>query len=67
MAIAKRPNTFDGAETRPMTDDEWDQYKADVAAAAAAEAVLTERRAERDAVLRRLGLSDQEIQLILGG
>lgn len=65
MATAKRPTTFDGTETRPMTDEEWDQYKADAAAIEAAEALAAERRAERDAVLHRLGLSDEEIQLIL--
>jgi len=66
MATAKRPNTFDGAETRPMTDEEWAQYKADAADIEAAVAAEQQRRADRDAVLRKLGLTDEEIQLILG-
>ena len=65
-----KPNIFDGTEHREMTVAEYAQWQADNVEAEA----LTQARAEaleakqvaRLALLDRLGLTEQEAQLLLG-
>lgn len=56
--------------TREMTDDEYAQYEADQAAYAAAkaaeEAEAAAKQAARDALLARLGITEDEARLLLG-
>jgi len=54
-------------EIRPMNDAEFAQYEANQAAYAARIAAQEEKAAARQAVLDRLGLTEEEAQLILGG
>jgi ParB-like chromosome segregation protein Spo0J len=52
---------------RDMTDAELVQYEIDEAAKAANAAAQEEKATARQAVLDRLGLTEEEAQLILGG
>ena len=52
---------------RDMTEAELVQQKIDEAAAAARLAEAADKAAARQAVLDRLGLTEEEAQLILGG
>ena len=65
-----KPNIFDGETNRPMSNAEYAQWKADnaeVEAQAEAEAEAAEAKAvARQALLDRLGLTEQEAQLLLG-
>ena len=65
-----KPNIFDGETHRPMTNAEYAQWQADnaeVEAQAEAEADAAEaKQVARQAVLDRLGLTEQEAQLLLG-
>ena len=69
-----KPTIFDGETHRPMTADEYAQWQTDNAEAQAqaeAETQAIEAKAEakqvaRQAVLDRLGLTEQEAQLLLG-
>ena len=69
MSIVK-PTIFDGDTHRPMTNDEYAQWQADnaeVEAQAEAEADAVEaKQVARLALLDRLGLTEQEAQLLLG-
>ena len=69
MSIVK-PTIFDGDTHRPMTNDEYAQWQADnaeVEAQAQAEADAAEaKQVARLALLDRLGLTEQEAQLLLG-
>ena len=65
-----KPNIFDGEITRPMTDAEYAQWQSDNAeaeaqAVAQAEA-QTVKDAARQAVLDKLGLTQDEAQALLG-
>jgi hypothetical protein len=51
---------------REMTDDEFAQYEADKAAHKAAEAVKAKAEADKVAILKRLGLTEDELKIILG-
>ena len=65
-----KPNIFDGETSRPMTDVEYAQWQADNAetetqAVAQAE-TLAAKDAARQAVLDKLGLTQDEAQALLG-
>ena len=64
-----KPNIFDGETSRPMTDVEYAQWQADnaeTAAQAAAQAeTLAAKTAARQAVLDKLGLTQDEAALLL--
>jgi hypothetical protein len=64
-----RPNVQIGNEIRPMTDDEyaqWQQDAADAQAAAAAADDMARARASALAKLSALGLSNDEINALVG-
>jgi hypothetical protein len=64
-----RPNVQIGDEVRPMTDDEYAQWQKDAAdaqAAAAAADDLARARASAILKLAALGLSDDEINALVG-
>ena len=65
-----KPNIFDGETTRPMTDVEYAQWQSDNAEAeaqAVAQAeTLAAKDAARQAVLDKLGLTQDEAQALLG-
>jgi hypothetical protein len=64
-----RPNVQIGDEVRPMTDDEYAQWQQDAADAQAAAAAADNRaraRASALAKLSALGLSDDEINALVG-
>lgn len=52
---------------REMNDEEFAQYEADQAAQAALQAEADAKAAERQALLERLGITESEAQLLLGG
>ena len=66
-----KPTIFDGETHRPMTNDEYAQWQADnaeVEAQAEAEAEAAEAKAvARQALLTRLGITEEEAVLLLGG
>jgi len=51
---------------REMNDDEFAQYQADQVAQAAAKAQAEAKEAARQAILDRLGLTADELKIILG-
>jgi len=51
---------------REMNDDEFAQYEADKAAQLAKEAEVETKAAEKQAILDRIGLSADELKMILG-
>jgi hypothetical protein len=65
-----KPNIFDGETNRPMSNAEYAQWQADNAEAQArveAEAEALEAKAvARQALLTKLGITEQEAQLLLG-
>ena len=61
-----KPIIFDGNEHREMTEAEHAQYKLDQAEAAANAAAETAKAAARQAVLDKLGLTQDEAQALLG-
>ena len=61
-----KPIIFDGEQHREMTNAEYAQWQADRAEAKAQAEALEAKAAARQAVLDRLGLSEQEAQLLLG-
>ena len=65
-----KPNIFDGETTRPMTDAEYAQWQSDnaetEAQAAADQAAKTAKDVARQAVLDKLGLTQDEAQALLG-
>ena len=52
---------------REMNDTEFAQYQADQEAEAALQADLAAKAAQKQAVLDRLGITEEEAKLILGG
>lgn len=52
---------------REMNDAEFAQYEADQAAQAAAQAEADAKAAQRQLLLDRLGITQEEAQLLLGG
>lgn len=52
---------------REMNDEEFAQYEADQAAQAARQAEADAKAAQRQALLERLGITESEAQLLLGG
>jgi hypothetical protein len=52
---------------REMNDEEFAQWEADQAAQAALQAEADAKAAERQALLERLGITESEAQLLLGG
>jgi hypothetical protein len=66
--IVKIVNSETGEEIeREMNAAEFAQYEADQAAYAARLAEAADKTVARQAVLDRLGLTEEEAQLILGG
>lgn len=65
-----KPTIFDGETSRPMTDAEYAQWQADnaetVAQTAADETAKTAKDLARQAVLDKLGLTQDEAQALLG-
>lgn len=51
---------------RPMTDEEFDEFKANKAKQLAKEVEAEAKAAERQTILDRLGLSADEAKLLLG-
>jgi multidrug resistance efflux pump len=52
---------------REMNDEEFAQYEAAQAANAAAVAAAEAKAAQKAALLERLGITEEEAQLLLGG
>jgi hypothetical protein len=52
---------------REMTDAEFTAYQADQAATAARKAEAEAKAAQRQAVLNRLGITEEEARILLGG
>jgi hypothetical protein len=52
---------------REMNDAEFAQYEADQAALAAQAAELAAKAEQKAALLERLGITEEEAQLLLGG
>lgn len=70
--MAKLMGTFHNAttgevEVRELTAEETAFFEAQQAAQAAAEEAATEKAAARAALLTRLGMTEEEAQLLLGG
>jgi hypothetical protein len=57
----------DEVEIREMNDAEFTQYEADQAASAAAAQAEADKAAARTALLAKLGITEEEAQLLLGG
>jgi len=57
--------TFDGAELREMTDAECAQYEIDQAEAAQAVLDAKAKEKEKQAILKRLGLTSEELNALL--
>jgi hypothetical protein len=67
MATATpKPMVQDGHEYREMTDAEYAQYEIDQAAAQTQAAAQAAQAAARQAVLDKLGLTQDEAQALLG-
>ena len=52
---------------REMNDEEFAQWEADQVAQAALQAEVDAKAAQRQALLERLGITESEAQLLLGG
>ena len=52
---------------RQMNDSEFTQYEADKTAEAERVAVMSAKAEQRVALLERLGITEEEAQLLLGG
>jgi len=61
-----RPIIFDGETQREMTVAEYQQWQTDNAEAEARAEAAEARAVARQAVLEKLGLTEQEAQLLLG-
>ena len=55
-----------GEEVRNMTDEEVEQYKADLKVFAAQEKAETDKAAAKEALLVKLGITADEAALLLG-
>jgi hypothetical protein len=62
-----KPIIFDGTEHREMTKAEHDQYKLDQAEAVAQAEAQAAKATARQALLEKLGITEEEAQLLLGG
>jgi len=70
MATDNRPQVLDGDTVRPMTDSEYAQWQTDVSEAAARNAEQAAREQARVSALAKLaalGLTDTEINALVGG
>ena len=61
-----KPTIFDGTDHREMTDAEYAQWQADKAEAEAQAEAEVAKAAARQAVLDKLGLTQDEAQALLG-
>jgi hypothetical protein len=61
------PITYDGHEHREMTDAEYAQWQADKAEAEAQAEAQAAKATARLALLEKLGITEEEAQLLLGG
>jgi len=61
-----RPIIYDGETQREMTVAEYEQWQTDNAEAQAQAEAAEAKAVARQAVLDRLGLTEQEAQLLLG-
>jgi len=52
---------------REYNDEEFAKYEADKAARASVEAELAAKAAQRQAILNRLGITEEEARILLGG
>ena len=66
MTTHTRPITFDGTETRPMNDTEYEQHLADLQEIEAQEEADLAKAEMRQAVLDKLGLTADEAAALLG-
>ena len=62
-----RINTGEEIIDREMNDAEFEQYQAERAAEAAKQQELAEAAAKRQALLDKLGITEDEAKLLLGG
>jgi hypothetical protein len=60
-----RINTGEEIIDREMTDAEFEQYQAERAAEVVKQQELAEAKAKREALLERLGITDEEARLLL--
>lgn len=73
MANTKRPmirihdTSTDEVIDREMNDAEYAQFQADQEANAAREAEAATKAAQKAALLERLGITEEEARLLLGG
>ena len=58
--------TFDGDQKRPMTDDEQAAYKIVQDELAAQKKAIKDKKDMRQAVLDKLGLTEQELAALFG-
>lgn len=65
--MTTKPIVFDGADHREMTDKEFAQYEADKITNADQADALAARAVAREALLTKLGITEAEAQLLLGG
>jgi len=61
-----KPNIFDGETTRPMTNDEYEQWQADKTETDTQAETQIAKAEARQAVLDKLGLTADEAQALLG-
>jgi len=61
-----KPTIQDGHEAREMTDAEFAQYELDVIANKAQQQAQADKATARQAVLDRLGITADEVALLLG-
>ena len=59
--------TTDEIIDREMNDAEFAQYQADQATRAAEQAEAATKAAQRQALLNRLGITEEEARILLGG
>jgi hypothetical protein len=73
MAKITRPTVrihnieIDEVIDREMNDDEFAQYEIEQAAEAAKQAEAEAKAAQRQALLNRLGITEEEARILLGG
>jgi hypothetical protein len=66
--IVREHNTETGEVIdREMNDQEFAAYEADQAAQVAKQAEATAKAAQRQALLTRLGITEEEARILLGG
>jgi len=65
--MTSKPQIQIAGVLRDMTDDEFAQYELDQATEAAAQAEAEAKAAQKAALLERLGITEDEAKLLLGG